>query len=346
MSRRYEYRSAQGLSTLLLLFLVLYVVANAVSVWFTWEEMVLLQREIDGVAPPEEELLANEERLFQLGIAALLEYVLTAIVFLSWVYRVHANAHALGAEKMRYTPGWAVGWYFVPIANLFRPFQVMRETFQASHPDYGPRNWRQAPVPTVVAFWWALWIVGNVVGQIVIRMSLGQKEPTPQQKQIADGLGILCDVLCIALGFVTLGMVVTLQRWQETKHQRRLEAEADGGPVYGAELVEEGEGAEAGAELTAEEPERTPEDPALRWVLPVGRSGWAIAAGYLGLFSLLILPGPLALWAGIMAVRDLRRHPEKRGMGRAIFGIIMGGLATLYLMVGVAIVVTDLIWGK
>jgi hypothetical protein len=120
-----------------------------------------------------------------------------------------------------------------------------------------------------------------------------------------------------------------------------MEAEADGGPVYGAELVEEGEGAEAGAELTAEEPERTPEDPALRWVLPVGRSGWAIAAGYLGLFSLLILPGPLALWAGIMAVRDLRRHPEKRGMGRAIFGIIMGGLATAFMAFVAGLIMVD-----
>lgn len=340
MSRRYEYRSAQGLSTLLLLFLVLYVVVHAVSVWFTWEEMVLYQRVIDGVPPPAEELLANDERLFQLGIVALLEYVLTAIVFLSWVYRVHANAHALGAEGMQYTPGWAVGWYFVPIANLFRPFQVMRETFQASHPDYGPRNWRQAPVPTVVAFWWALWIVGNVVGQIVIHMSHGQKEPTPQQIQFADGLGILCDVLCIALGFVTLGMVTTLQRWQETKHQRQMEAEAEGGPVYGAEPVEEGEGGEVGAGLTAEEG-RTAEDPALRWVLPVGRSGWAIAAGYLGLFSLLILPGPLALGAGIRAVRDLRRHPEKRGMGRAIFGIIMGGLATAFMAFVAGLIMVD-----
>ncbi|MCL6499603.1 MAG: hypothetical protein K6U07_06230, partial [Firmicutes bacterium] len=44
-----------------------------------------------------------------------------------------------------------------------------------------------------------------------------------------------------------------------------------------------------------------------------------------------------------MEVRAVRRHPEKRGMGRAIFGIIMGGLATLYLSVGIVVLVTDLI---
>jgi hypothetical protein len=70
------------------------------------------------------------------------------------------------------------------------------------------------------------------------------------------------------------------------------------------------------------------DDAGLRFVLPVGRSGWAIAAGYLALFSVLCLPAPFALLAGIMAIREMRRDPSKHGMGRAVFGIIMGGIGT------------------
>jgi hypothetical protein len=70
----------------------------------------------------------------------------------------------------------------------------------------------------------------------------------------------------------------------------------------------------------------------MRWILPVGRSHWAIAAGYLGLFALLVVPAPLALATGIMAVRDIRANPSKRGMGRAIFGIVMGAIASLILV--------------
>jgi hypothetical protein len=80
------------------------------------------------------------------------------------------------------------------------------------------------------------------------------------------------------------------------------------------------------------EPKDIGDDPALRMLLPVGRSGWAIAAGYLGLFSVLCVPAPFALLAGILAVRDMRRNPRKHGMGRAIFGIIMGGLGTVILL--------------
>ncbi|MEO8373489.1 MAG: DUF4190 domain-containing protein [Candidatus Solibacter sp.] len=70
-------------------------------------------------------------------------------------------------------------------------------------------------------------------------------------------------------------------------------------------------------------------DAAMRAILPVGRSGWAIAAGYLALFSILLLPAPFALACGLMAMRAIRRNPAKHGMGRAIFGIVMGTLGTL-----------------
>jgi hypothetical protein len=49
----------------------------------------------------------------------------------------------------------------------------------------------------------------------------------------------------------------------------------------------------------------------------------------LGLFSLICFPAPLALVFGILAIIDIRKHPEKHGMGRAIFGVVMGLLGTI-----------------
>jgi hypothetical protein len=71
----------------------------------------------------------------------------------------------------------------------------------------------------------------------------------------------------------------------------------------------------------------------MRMLMPVGRSGLAIAAGYLGLLSCLAIPGPLALIISILAVRDIKTHPEKHGMGRAVFGLIMGILGSITLIV-------------
>lgn len=70
-------------------------------------------------------------------------------------------------------------------------------------------------------------------------------------------------------------------------------------------------------------------DAFMRFLLPVGRSGYAIAAGYLGLVSLLVIPAPLAILFGILAIIDINNNPHKHGMGRAIFGIITGAFFTL-----------------
>lgn len=73
----------------------------------------------------------------------------------------------------------------------------------------------------------------------------------------------------------------------------------------------------------------------MRLLLPVGRSAWAIAAGYLGLVSVLMLPAPFALVVSIIAIRDIRKSKDapypKRGMGRAIFGFVMGLIFTFLL---------------
>jgi hypothetical protein len=79
-------------------------------------------------------------------------------------------------------------------------------------------------------------------------------------------------------------------------------------------------------------PPTTRHDAELRWLLPIGRSGWAIAAGYAGLFAFLIFPAPIALALGVIALFHLRSHPELRGRGRAIFGTTIGALGTALLL--------------
>ena len=81
----------------------------------------------------------------------------------------------------------------------------------------------------------------------------------------------------------------------------------------------------------AARPKNIADDVGMRILLPVGRSPLAIVAGYLGLFSVLLVPAPLALLFGILAVVDIRKHPKNRGMGRAIFGIVMGAICSLLL---------------
>lgn len=75
------------------------------------------------------------------------------------------------------------------------------------------------------------------------------------------------------------------------------------------------------------------QDAGMRMLLPIGRSIWAIAAGYLGLLSVLGIFAPLAVLIGVVAIRDIKKNPRLHGMGRAIFGIVMGvGCSIAYLI--------------
>ena len=87
---------------------------------------------------------------------------------------------------------------------------------------------------------------------------------------------------------------------------------------------------------TAYAPQPRPSAPngCLALVVPVGRSGWSIAAGYLGLLSILILPAPFAIWFGVLAIRDIKKNPEKMGIVRAWFGILAGSIVILFLLIG------------
>lgn len=79
------------------------------------------------------------------------------------------------------------------------------------------------------------------------------------------------------------------------------------------------------------------ENAGMRLLLPVGRSFWAIAAGYAGLFAVLVLPAPIALILGIIAIYDIKTHPKRHGMGRAIFGVVMGAIFTILLLIFVIV---------
>jgi hypothetical protein len=72
------------------------------------------------------------------------------------------NARHIGARGFDVSPAMSVGWYFVPLANLYKPYQAMRQVYLASR---DPAGWEDVPAP-VVATWWGLVIASGVFGRL------------------------------------------------------------------------------------------------------------------------------------------------------------------------------------
>ena len=75
----------------------------------------------------------------------------------------------------------------------------------------------------------------------------------------------------------------------------------------------------------------------LRMLLPIDRSPYAIAAGYFGLLSILIVFAPLAIFFGIMGIYDIQKNKDKYGMGRCVFGIVSGGIVCLMMLISLLV---------
>jgi hypothetical protein len=100
-------------------------------------------------------------------------------------------------------------------------------------------------------------------------------------------------------------------------------------PAYGANVPEYGRNVPVYAHPPQSGTGAHPDD-VVHWLIPTGRSGLAITAGYLGVASLLcFFFSPVSLVVGLVALRQLNAQSTKHGKGRAIFAIVVGALGTI-----------------
>ncbi len=127
----YTYRDETGFSKFLVALIVLSALLNSVAVGSSvmlYDMLVAVQK---GAEVTDEVANAHEARQLVIGLVQLAAAIFIGIIFLMWVYRMCRNAHSIENAKIEITPGWAVGWYFVPLANLWKPYQAMKETYEA-----------------------------------------------------------------------------------------------------------------------------------------------------------------------------------------------------------------------
>jgi hypothetical protein len=74
----------------------------------------------------------QDDRVHGAAIAALLTLLATAAVFITWFARVVNRLHAARPNEFRYGAGWAIGAWFVPVLNLFRPKQIADDAWRAA----------------------------------------------------------------------------------------------------------------------------------------------------------------------------------------------------------------------
>lgn len=181
-------------------------------------ELQVLNAAVRGSA--DAELSAQSDRRQALiGLLQFITFLAAGSAILMWIHRANFNVRQLGARYLRYTPGWSVGWYFIPFLNLWKPYGAMREIWRASaHPA---PDWQTQPNPsgTLLPVWWTLWLLSNSFANASFRLTLAAE--APRQYVAATLVGQIADALQIPLCLVLLVIVKRVHSMQMQALQAR-----------------------------------------------------------------------------------------------------------------------------
>lgn len=174
--------------------------------------------ELQGVIDLENagELTSLDGLYVMVLLANWLLLIATYVVFGMWIYRAAANVVAAMVPGFDCTPGWAVGWYFVPFANLFKPFAVMRQIWNASHT--GGRDLDRGE--PLLVYWWGIWTLTNIASYAALRFGLNPRNAADAQSALE--IETFSSVLCLALyplAYLLVDRVTRAQRKRLTSAQ-------------------------------------------------------------------------------------------------------------------------------
>lgn len=202
----HHYVDQSGRVQLLGGLLVAGAVMSVVAIGSTWLEMQLLEQAQRGTVTLAE-AEANDSRQQLVGILEIIIHLVTVVVFATFLVRANKNARAMSDLPFEYTPGSMVWWFFVPFANLFKPYAAVREVWERS----------KGAAPGLLGLWWAAWILSGILGQIAFRMT----DPNDSIPGLlnTDRVAIASEVASLASAVLALWMVRALHAGQQRHHQ-------------------------------------------------------------------------------------------------------------------------------
>jgi hypothetical protein len=213
------YKSARVLAlTLTVLFCIFILIALTAVVL----DLFLIDL-LSGGYVSSRDLQLNDNVQLAVRLLQCVVAVVTSVFVLVWIHRVHGNLPLLGARRLRYSPGWAVGGFLIPFVNYVLPFLVVREIWKASDPKrMDAQSWRDGPLSLLVPSWWVLLCVSVIAPPAVNLAFGGGDEVTASQHW--NWVFLVSDVLVIPVAILWILVVRGIVSRQEKKHSGLVSA--------------------------------------------------------------------------------------------------------------------------
>lgn len=136
------------------------------------------------------------------------------LLTIMWWHRAHRAVRATGATGLRWSPGWAVGGWFIPVANTVIPKLVLNEIDRVSL-WHGTRqgDWRESRLTPLATWWWLIWIAGVAGALVGATIVAGESVAEPFRAGtyrlglVLTGVGLGLSVVAGFLGAATIRII-------------------------------------------------------------------------------------------------------------------------------------------
>ena len=198
-----------------ILFIWIVLALEIVSFVSGYMQYAFLKAVQAGATITHEAAEANDNRETIIAVLYGIAFITSAVFFLRWFKTAYHNIRQKMPD-MRYSEGWTIGAWFVPLLNLFRPYQIMREIYTQTRAFFINKDCEIGGTLTLryFDFWWALWIISNVLAQSAPHAS-GQES----MLVFATCMSMASNILGIPLALVTIKIIKDYARVEPVLQQ-------------------------------------------------------------------------------------------------------------------------------
>lgn len=225
------FLSPKSRANITVVFLALSILTNIAVLGTICLTQSLLHKHLNGIQLTQAEIDADTIRLRVTAGALIIARLIAVISFMFWTYRVAQNLPALGTERPEFTPGWAVGVYFVPIINLFRPYQAMVEIWNGSDPQYLNSQEKKPKAVSLLSGWWGVYLAATFIGRVLQQGGSGEQSV---EQLLSHNYMIIAVIFLLEIprDILSIFVVRSVTASQESRQEAIV-----GGPPAPAEFV-------------------------------------------------------------------------------------------------------------
>jgi hypothetical protein len=142
------------------------------------------------------------------SVAHLFLISTAAITFLSWIYQTNKRLQLKYASTMKFTSGWSVGWFLVPVAFLWKQYQVLNEIWRMSQGG-------SSAGLAFVGWWHGLYIISNQLSWRVVTNVLNSEAGSPRANTtefVSNSFDVILSLMTIMLVYkISVNTAKTLE---------------------------------------------------------------------------------------------------------------------------------------